>query len=77
MRRRRSPYGCDFGVDLSAFNRERQHFAVSGPPIADFGLDRYTLLLAVPKQHDAPNSNVGHTRLPKTQAFDGPDTAKC
>jgi hypothetical protein len=29
----------------------------SGPPIADFGLDRYTLLLAVPKQHDAPNSN--------------------
>ena len=26
---------------------------------------RCTLLLAVPKQHDAPNSNVGHTRLPQ------------
>jgi hypothetical protein len=64
MRRRRSPHRRDFGADLSAFNREGQHLAVSGPTIADFGFDCDTLRLVTPKQHDAPNSNVGHVRLP-------------
>jgi hypothetical protein len=45
MRRRRSPHGRDFGADLSAFNREGQHFAVSGPPVADFSFDCDTLRL--------------------------------
>jgi hypothetical protein len=44
------------------------HFAVSGPPVADFSFDYDTLRLVTPKQHDAPNSNVGHVRLLRTHA---------
>jgi hypothetical protein len=38
-------------------------------PVADCSFDCDTLRLVTPKQHDVPNPDVGHVRLPRTHAF--------